>query len=301
MDVSVIIPHYNDADRLRECLACLAEQVWPGFDAALAVEVIVVDNGSTDLSAAEAAVGEHSGLATLMEESKPGSYAARNAALKRASGRYVAFTDSDCRPDPAWLAEGIKALEAEPKAGMVGGRIEVFPQDERRPKAVELYELVTAFDQKGYLDRRQFAATANVVTRRETLDQVGDFDESLKSGGDANWGRRVAEAGLVQRYAPEAVVRHPARRDFGQILGKKLRVVGSGPRFSGQTLVKKTSPLQVLWNNTLGIPVGAWRVAMDDRLSGLGARAKVFGVHLVIRGVSVFERIRLVAGGVGRR
>src|ERR1041384_5139232 len=93
--VSVIVPVWNDAERLGHCLHALEKQTYP----AESYEVIVVDNGSTDSVACLVAAY---GRARLVSEQRPGSYAARNTGLNLARGQVIAFTDADCLPAPDW-------------------------------------------------------------------------------------------------------------------------------------------------------------------------------------------------------
>lgn len=207
--VSLIIPVLNDAAGLRRCLTAVAAQTYP-WDR---LEILVVDNGSHD--GTPAVVAEFAG-ARLLRESRRSSYAARNRGLTAARGEVIAFTDADCVPDPRWLIDGVRALQAAPRAGLVAGRIEVFPADVRRPTDVELLEVCLEFPQASYVRRKQFGATANVFTTRAVLDAVGDFDASLESGGDVEWGQRVAASGREVVYDDRVIVRHPARRKIGR-------------------------------------------------------------------------------------
>jgi glycosyltransferase involved in cell wall biosynthesis len=81
-------------------------------------EIIAVDNASTeDLSGAVPADAR----IRLIVEPRLGSYAARNRGLSVAGGDILAFTDSDCIPDPDWLTEGVSALVANRHIDMIGG------------------------------------------------------------------------------------------------------------------------------------------------------------------------------------
>src|SRR5882672_1210037 len=100
--VSVIVPAYEHKDELLRCLAALQNQQYAG-----AIEFIVVNNGAPGDLADLA--GEFPRV-VLIDEPKPGSYAARNAGIARAKGSILAFTDADCRPDPTWIARGVRTL-----------------------------------------------------------------------------------------------------------------------------------------------------------------------------------------------
>src|SRR5690554_6136694 len=89
--VSVIIPTYHDWERLRLCLDSLNRQTYPKER----YEIIVVNNDPEDVVPANFVVPNNF---TILEESKPGSYAARNRAIQAAKGEIYAFTDSDCQP-----------------------------------------------------------------------------------------------------------------------------------------------------------------------------------------------------------
>lgn len=217
--VSVIVPTFDDGEALTTCLASLAAQSLPPDD----VEVIVVDNGSTSPARLCAAAFPR---VVWLEESAPGSYAARNRGISVARGRVLAFTDADCLPSSDWLAQGLHALARQRHADVVGGRIDLLLADRERATAAELYELAFAFRQEWYVEHDGFAATANMFTTRATMDAVGPFDAALRSGGDRAWCERARARGFRVAYAPGAVVQHPARRDLQALLHKARRLAG---------------------------------------------------------------------------
>jgi GT2 family glycosyltransferase len=212
--VSIIIPVFNDPERLALCLRSLEAQDYAG-----PFEILVVDNGSTVLPTV-------TGRARLLTESTPGSYAARNRALTEATGKILAFTDSDCVPAPCWLREGVAALRSGPNIGLAGGRVRIVPMSTGTPNLAELFESAVAFPQDRYIRDGRYAATANMFTTRAVMDHVGPFNSRLRSGGDADWGQRVAAAGYDLVYAPDAVMDHPARASQDEIFTKLRRTVG---------------------------------------------------------------------------
>src|SRR5689334_19778980 len=201
---SVIIPVYNDGERLRTCLTALSRQTY-GTDR---FEVIVVDNGS---KVSPAPIVSGFPFARFTTETRPGSYCARNHGLSLAKGEILAFTDADCVPRPDWLERGVSAFLREPNAGLVGGKIQVFFKDPENPTFVEVYESVRAFPQHDYIREHRYGATANMITSRAVMDRVGRFNDALKSSGDKDFGNRVDKAGLKLIYADDAIVEHPAR------------------------------------------------------------------------------------------
>ena len=95
----------NAGEGALELLTLLRDQTLPSDQ----YEVLVVDDFSRDDTAN---IVEGSGLARLLRMGEwRGSWAARNAALRAASGEVVAFTDADCRPEPDWLERGLAELD----------------------------------------------------------------------------------------------------------------------------------------------------------------------------------------------
>lgn len=112
VDISVVIPAYNEADYLGATLRSLAGQDFPGR-----VEVIVVDNGSTDATAELA----RSGGAQVVREPQRGVCAARQLGTDVARGSVVVSTDADTVHPPDWLSGLWDQLQANPAAVAVGG------------------------------------------------------------------------------------------------------------------------------------------------------------------------------------
>jgi glycosyltransferase involved in cell wall biosynthesis len=217
--VSVIIPVLNDFARLTTCLTALSRQTWPRER----LEVLVVDNGSTgDIGAVVAPFD----FVRLLHEVKPGSYCARNRALREARGAILAFTDSDCIPDPGWLEQGVLALQAAGGLSVVGGKVELFAQDPEQPTLAEDFELALGFSQQSYIEEKHYCVTANLFTTPAVFEKVGGFNEALKSGGDKEWGGRAHAAGVPLIYAAAARLRHPARRTMQELFKKRARLVG---------------------------------------------------------------------------
>jgi glycosyltransferase involved in cell wall biosynthesis len=216
---TVIVPVYNDAEALRDCLAALCEQTYPSDR----YEVVVVDNNSEE--DIDAVLGTCS-QARLVRETTQGSYAARNRGIRSANGTVLAFTDADCVPAETWLVHGTSRLVREENCGLVGGRIDFTYQRPGHPSPPELYDSRQFLKQELYVKRDGWAATANAFTRKAVFEDVGLFEAGLQSGGDTEWGRRVSRTGYRVCYEDRARVRHPARSSFRALRKKKLRIVG---------------------------------------------------------------------------
>lgn len=223
-NVSVIVPVYNDQARIGVLIESLLAQDYPKDK----VEILVVDNRSTDASRD---VVRRYPVRLLEETRVQSSYAARNRAVRATSHEILAFIDSDCTADPAWLAEGVRTLLAE-QADLVGGKVE-FTFASPTPSAAELYDSLQHFNFQKTIAQRSGTGAGNLFTRKRVFDLLGEFPE-VRSGGDFQWSARAFEKNLKVVFAPGAVIGHPARR-FGEILKKQYR---TGTGYPHQRLAK---------------------------------------------------------------
>jgi glycosyltransferase involved in cell wall biosynthesis len=301
MRVSVIIPVYNDAERLALCLRALAQQGYPAEQ----FEVIAVDNGSTPLVAR--ALAAQYPRVVFAHEPTPGSYAARNRGIQLARGKIIAFTDSDCIPDPDWIESGVAAMSATPNCGLAAGRVELFYANPERPCAAELYEWISGFPQQKYILEFHYGATANVFTSAEVMREVGPFNPRLTSGGDREWGERVHAAGYAQVYAPNVVVRHPARASVRDLIHKRRRTASGvvhlmreRHRPRGRARWTRRA-LQVVCRRI--VPPRAELAALwrDRRLTRSSERVKVVLVGCVMNYAFAYEFARIALGGDPKR
>ncbi|MCG7601020.1 glycosyltransferase [Halomonas sp. McH1-25] len=211
--VSVIVPVYKDWHKAEQCIEALSRQSYPRDR----YEIIVVDNDEDSQG--------HQPLhgCILINEPKPGSYAARNAALQVAKGDIFAFTDADCVPDKHWLENAVRCL-ASRRVDRIAGHVEIFFQQSRYSLA-NIYEKAFAFDQKGYA-ADGYSVTANLIAYRHVFDEVGHFNQAMMSGGDFEWNGRATAQGFSLSYCESCVVHHPARASMDEIKRKALRVAG---------------------------------------------------------------------------
>jgi GT2 family glycosyltransferase len=220
MIVSVVIPVRNRPDEVAVAIRAAiagARSVNLGDSD---YEIIVVDNGSTDRTAAAAAEAG----ARVVSEPVAGRARARNRGAREARAPWVAFLDSDCEPDAAWLGalvERIRHLESSSdKLGAVAGAIR--DADPKTPVMAYLRER-RWFDQEKYLARSgnepfapRFALTANLAVHRDRFLELGGLDpQLLHAVEDADFCLRLADAGWRLDYAPLAVVTHHHRATAG--------------------------------------------------------------------------------------
>lgn len=210
---AVIIPHYNDADRLARCLAALAAQ-----DLA-AVDLVVADNASTaDLSDLAARHPE----ARFITQPEKGAAAARNKGVAETTAPWVFFLDADCLPAPDWIDTAKALAEAGPEMRVIGGRVDVFDETPPPRSGAEAFETVFAFNQERYVREEGFSVTANLITSRRALELTGPMIVGLSE--DKDWCLRATAAGAVLSYASELAVSHPTRADWPALARKWRRI-----------------------------------------------------------------------------
>jgi cellulose synthase/poly-beta-1,6-N-acetylglucosamine synthase-like glycosyltransferase len=287
--VTVIVPAYNEAARIAASVAALRAQSYPRQK----LQIVMVDNGSTDQTF-EILKGTAGILA--LRETQPGSYAARNLALRHADGEVVCFTDADCSADADWVRNSVAAL-ADPGVGIVAGHVELDFGRRPRLSASELFEKCFSFRQAENA-RNRVCVTANWTSRLALIESFGGFDATLKSGGDHRLAAQIATAGHRIVYARDAIVRHPARADFRELTRKRRRVIGGV--FSTQCRAgRKPFPRFVgsLFKETLVRLHSVFTGAALPRVD----RVRVGGLLVVLCGISVAEAFRLRLGGEPQR
>jgi GT2 family glycosyltransferase len=237
---SVIVPVWRHWQLVPGLLDALAAQELP----ADRFEIVLVDNAPDEARPAIRLPA----TARIVTCPAPGSYAARNAGSGAAAGRLLAFTDADCRPAPGWLAA--MAAAAEDERTLLAGPVALFGST--CPNRYELYEMIRGIPQARYV-RNGYAATANLVVPAAVFRALGGFDSRRFSGGDAEFCWRAGAAGHPIRLVPDAVVRHPARSGWDELVAKTRRVTGGqvGAGSPGRRLVwflrALTPPLRALW------------------------------------------------------
>lgn len=217
--VTIIIPVYNDWKRLSLCLNAVTKQSFAEEN----FEIIVVNNNPGDTVPSDYQLADNCKIIT---ELKPGSYAARNAALKIARGKIIGFTDSDCIPDKDWIKNAVEYLSDNNVCSRIAGKIEIFFKS-AKPTKTELYDKIFAFNQKGYVQDSGTCVTANLFTYKYVFEKIGYFNENLMSGGDFSWGTLAQKEGYKIEYAENVIVNHPARGNLKELIKKEKRVGGS--------------------------------------------------------------------------
>lgn len=209
---SVVIPNWNGARFLPICLTALANQRYP------AIEVIVVDNASSDESLALIA-RDYTWVNVSALATNTGFTGACNVGIAAARGEYVALLNNDTEVEPSWAAEVVAAFDRHPDAGSVASKMLLFDQRDHLHTAGDYYTTdgrpgnrgVRQLD-SGQYDHEEYVFSAcggSAVYRRAMLDAVGLLDDDFFfSHEDVDLGWRAQLAGWRCLYAPRAIVYH---------------------------------------------------------------------------------------------
>jgi len=259
---SIIVPHYNDLAALDACLRALEAQTYPRGQ----FEIVVADNHSPcGIDAVREVIA---GRAKLVNVSEQGAGPTRNGGATAASGRLLAFTDCDCLPEPGWLGAGLAALD---RADIVGGKMTVLVDRSRPLTAAEAFELVFAFDNRTYVEVKDFTVTANLFVRKADFERVGGFRVGVSE--DQEWCLRAKRMGLRIAYADDAVVGHPARRTWGDFLKKWRRLVAEQYQITREWRFGRLRWIIKTWALPFSIIAHAPRVLASNRIDA-GSKPK---------------------------
>jgi glycosyltransferase involved in cell wall biosynthesis len=199
--VSIIIPAYNADRYISETLDSLLAQSYPRL------EIIVVDDGSTDRTRACVLSYGHR-VRYLYEENSGGCSKPRNEGIRAASGPLLAFIDADDVMAPDRIAREVDFLLEHPEAALVFSNYQDFT--DREMVAASLFEtcpqlsgllrnapqsgLVLDSDVSTELFLTENFGSSSLMVRREAIEAVGAFDESLRASEDYDFQYRIATA-----------------------------------------------------------------------------------------------------------
>ncbi|MEM6579664.1 MAG: glycosyltransferase [Pseudomonadota bacterium] len=215
--VSVIVCSYNRANSLRETLMALEElETYPD----LSLEVIVVDNNSTDHTrqTVEEARKSWSSLRYVFEGRQGLSYA-RNKGIEAAVGEVILFTDDDVIPESDWVIKtvfGMKKYDASACGGYIAPIWEVPPPAWLKERFYGFFAVRIDREDDYLIDSSSQAPYgANMAFRRDVFDKVGGFDVSrgrkgklLSSGEDGEIFDRILASGMKAVFLGGARVNH---------------------------------------------------------------------------------------------
>jgi GT2 family glycosyltransferase len=211
--ISVVIPVFDDAVRLKKTLISLKDQTFRDF------EVIVVDDCSKDDSLA---VAKRFGAKAILQKRNGGPAKARNRGIREAKAEIIAFTDSDVVVTKDWLKNIVRLFEENPKVGVLMGNTRIKPSGYVGDSISELgfpgganagFENMWHVDKDGLTDH---ITSCNFAARKSVFKRYGVFDEGfpLAGGEDPELSYRFVKKGVKIKYCPEMLVYHDARKSM---------------------------------------------------------------------------------------
>ncbi|MFZ5437832.1 MAG: glycosyltransferase family 2 protein [Patescibacteria group bacterium] len=221
--ISVIIPTFNNADFIGECIDSVLNQSLPPK------EIIIVDDGSTDQT--RKIVSEFSKKYPIIKyiyQNNKGLSASRNTGIKKATGEYIAFLDSD----DLWLGKKLEKQFAifnkqnNKQLGLVYCDYEDIDQNGK--KLINYPSFKTIKTLKGRIHselasgNKISASGSGVLIRRECFDQVGLFDENLVAAEDWEMWLRISQKYLVDLVKEPLVL---IRRHNNNMSSDKKRII----------------------------------------------------------------------------
>lgn len=194
MKISVIVPTFNAAKYIRQCLRSLAMQDWPGDDC----EVIVMDNGSTDGTVEMA----KDFPATVLENVRGNVSELRNVGAQSAKGEILAFIDSDCIVPLTWLSDAAETLKTK-NVDAVGCW---YALPDNPTWVQEAWDLqMSSKRAEGF---SKWLPSGDLMIRKSVFEAVGGFEKGLETGEDTNFCDKLLSQGYKLYCLPVLAVKH---------------------------------------------------------------------------------------------
>jgi glycosyltransferase involved in cell wall biosynthesis len=293
IDVTIVVCSYNRCEHLRTLLKSVTELAMPD---GLSWEILIVDNGSTDATAA--IVKEFSTRDAqhfrYEFEGRQGKSFALNTAVKKARGQILAFTDDDAILHSDWIAKITDEFAADTQLAGLGGRVELYNSDDNSISSRRGMARRILSDDHFPADNIPIIG-CNMAMKRRVFDTIGGFETRLGPGAKGGVGEdldflyRAYKSRFKIVYSPDVLVFHDhGRRTKIEIdRVKKSYIVGRGGFYwkhirGGDRYAARLA----IWE-IRGVLKRAWRAArsgaaISEELSVLGILlmgAMAFGWH----------------------
>jgi glycosyltransferase involved in cell wall biosynthesis len=200
--ISVIIAVYNGDRFLKQAIESVLSQSYSN------VEIIVLDDGSTDLSAQ---IAKSYSQVVYQYQTNAGVASARNAALKIAKGDYISFLDSDDFYHPDKLKKQLNHLGSNSSIDCSMVYVDNFLE--------EGHEITPELED--YFFNQEKLSFITFLTLRSIFDKVGDFNITYKRGSDCEWLTRARELELRLEPIPEALLKRRIHDTNLTVTGRK--------------------------------------------------------------------------------
>lgn len=249
--ISIIIPAYNTANLIKNCLDSVLSQTYSDF------ETLVVNDGSPDTPELEQVLAPYRDRIVYIKQENKRAAGARNTAIRQARGEFLAFLDSDDTWLPQHLAAQMKKFADDPSLDLVYANGLRIADPRRQTEFMKICPSRGTANFEALVVERVHISVSTVVVRKSALVKAGGFDESLQRCDDYDMWLRTAF--------------HGAKMGYGRKVQARLN--GGRPGSLGESRVKM---LEAYWmildkaNRTL--PVNeAQRKLLETRMSQIRA------------------------------
>ncbi len=292
--ISIIVPTYNRASWLGEALESLEAQQTEGL---FTYDIVVIDNASSDntkeVVECRAATSDISIL--YCHSVPPGDAPTRNEGLRNSESDWIAFFDDDQLATPHWLSGLFKATR-DCHSKIVGGPVLLdLPADElewlgpicrRALRELDFYSRLHPYVGK------DLPGTGNTMVARELFDELGNFDESMTTGGsDSDFFIRAYEAGHSLWFTPDAPIRHRIGRDrlepeffrWDSLSGGAGHAAHFEYREAGWSGLFATCGIRLIHAMFYVAPAYLWALLLRDSGTALGRRTQLWRTEGYLR------------------
>ena len=194
-NLSIIIPAYNEQNLISDCLDSVLNQTADSES----YEIVVIDNNSTDRTAA---IARNKGVRVEKEPQK-GYVHAIQKGVDVSEGKILAFMDADCRAPANWVSKILRNFEESPEIVALGGKLNYFDT-----------HLILSLTMKSLLFFADALPGNNMAIQREALNRIGGIDPKVNLSVDFWMSLKLKQAGRIK-------------------IDKSLIMLTSGRRFEG--------------------------------------------------------------------
>lgn len=212
VDVSIIIPIFNQFEYTHACLASLQ-----GVEEQTRFEIIIVDDCSTDRTPEE--LSQVNGISYIRNEKNSGFVASCNRGAEKARGKYLVFLNNDTLVKPGWLTALVETFTENTRAGIVGSKL-VYPDGRLQEAGGIIWRDASGwnygkFDDAGkpeynYMREVDYCSGAALMIPKALFESVGRFDSRYSPGyyEDTDLAFKVRQAGYKVLFQPLSEVIH---------------------------------------------------------------------------------------------
>lgn len=298
--VSVIIPAYNAAQYISETLDSVFGQTFQDF------EIIVINDGSPDTPALEAALEPYAGRLRYLKQPNRGVSAARNAGIRNSRGELLAFLDSDDLWLPQYLQVQVLFLDENPRAVAAIPDVLRFGELVGSPNVRTMLKPGTknllTFEE---MLRREGGVNVSIVVRRSRAIEAGLFDEQLRVGEDIEFCLRICFPDGAIGYTRQVLLKYRKYRTSlsGNLAARDvLRNEAECLRRLDRKLPLTPAQVSLIKHEVAGLEAELAmmdvyeylaRQEFDKAAAGLAQANEYYGkqrISLAVRGLKVFPR-----------